>query len=123
MEEGDAKIEDAVVDDGIARIAGHVKHVQVWMIAPEPIGQDAPGHARHDDVRHQQINARGSVKACDRIFACRRQDDAVAQVLERFPVVLRTFSSSSTSKIVSPGLARGDTGRGVNGAAAVASPR
>ena len=45
--------------DDVASVPGHVKHAQLRPRLAETLGQLAAGHARHDDVRDQQLNGAG----------------------------------------------------------------
>ena len=43
-------------DDGIVRVTGHVQHLRLGPEPRKPLGQLAPVHARHYDVRQHQVD-------------------------------------------------------------------
>ena len=51
----DARIEHAVMDDGIARVASGVEHLQLGFDLQRRLGQLPAVHAGHHDVGEQQV--------------------------------------------------------------------
>ena len=84
LEEGDALVQRAVVADVVLRVARHVQHSHIGASRSNSVGQFAPVHSRHDDVRQQQVNgAFVCLGNLDGGGAVGSIDHAVSLVLER----------------------------------------
>src|SRR5437667_5676412 len=56
LEEGGARIEDAVMDDGRAGVPRDVEHLQARPERTQTLGELAPAQSRHHYVRHEQVD-------------------------------------------------------------------
>src|SRR6266436_1944913 len=82
-EEGHARAQDAVADDGIIGIAGHVEHFHIRTQGLEPLGELAAAHLRHDDVGDHEVDgALVALADLERLDAVAGLEDIVAVHLE-----------------------------------------
>src|SRR5690606_20970732 len=72
LDEGDVGVEHASLRDRVPGVAGHEEHAQAGAQRRELLGQLAPVHLRHDQVRDEQV---------ERARLPRRQRQGLASVL------------------------------------------
>ena len=79
LEKGDARVEDAVLEDGVVGVAGHEEHLHLRPQRREALGELPPAHAGHHDVGQQQVDLRPVLLADEqRLAAVRRLEHDVA---------------------------------------------
>ena len=68
------------MDDGVARVAGHVENLQVRTNGEDLVRQDTTCDAGHDDIGEQEINARQMRESLDRLVTRGRLRDCVTEL-------------------------------------------
>src|SRR5271170_1240207 len=58
LDQGGSGIQDAVVNDRVARIAGRVEHFQIGLSGQRDVRQHASVHFGHDDIGEEKRNVR-----------------------------------------------------------------
>ena len=58
VQERDPRIEDAVVDDGLVRVPGHVDDLERRPSLDQPLGQLRSAAARHHDIGQEHVDGR-----------------------------------------------------------------
>src|SRR5712691_7698663 len=55
LDESGARVQHAVVNDGIVSVARHEDHLEPGPLGGEPVGELATAHSRHHHVSHEQV--------------------------------------------------------------------
>jgi hypothetical protein len=63
LQEGNAGVQDAMVDDGVVRIARDVQHLHFWTHFDQAFGEFASAHLLQHDIGKQQIDFPGMALA------------------------------------------------------------
>src|SRR5262245_25784339 len=80
----DVRVEPAVMDDGVARVAGHVEHLDGGPALAQRVAQLPAIHpARKHDIGQQEIDRRRVLHQLERRCAIRRRDHLIAALLQR----------------------------------------
>src|SRR5580700_8582022 len=63
-----AAIQDSVVQDSAAHVAGRIEHLDIRPLVLDPSGQRVAVHARHDDIGEEQLRRCAALEQLDRLL-------------------------------------------------------